>query len=84
MRSVSVLDHSSSKGHSQLPLWVELGDLLENLELAQVVFVAGGSENFSTTMDIVHTTPNYSKKRFVMYIKKGYPQIVEIGKNQWN
>ncbi|KAL2338835.1 hypothetical protein Fmac_013281 [Flemingia macrophylla] len=52
---------------------------------ADAVVAADGSGNYTTVGDAVLAAPDYSMKRFVIYIKKGvYVENVEIKKKKWN
>ncbi|KAI8019740.1 putative pectinesterase/pectinesterase inhibitor 44 [Camellia lanceoleosa] len=53
--------------------------------VADVVVVAYGSGNFSKVMDAISVAPEYSGRRYVIYVKKGvYNEYVEISKKKWN
>ncbi|KAF7836848.1 Pectinesterase/pectinesterase inhibitor PPE8B [Senna tora] len=53
--------------------------------VADVVVAMDGTGNFKKVMDAVAAAPDYSMKRFVIYIKKGvYNENVEIKKKKWN
>uniref|UniRef100_A0A1J3GU80 Pectinesterase n=1 Tax=Noccaea caerulescens TaxID=107243 RepID=A0A1J3GU80_NOCCA len=70
------------------PEWIRSEDrkLLETNGVSYDVSVAlDGTGNFTTIMDAIKEAPDYSSKRFVIYIKKGlYLENVEIKKKKWN
>ncbi|CAH8384543.1 unnamed protein product [Eruca vesicaria subsp. sativa] len=72
----------------QFPDWFRPEDrrLLETNGVSYDVIVAqDGTGNFTTIMDAVEESPDYSWTRFVIYIKKGlYLENVEIKKKKWN
>ncbi|KAL0426737.1 UNVERIFIED_CONTAM: Pectinesterase/pectinesterase inhibitor PPE8B [Sesamum latifolium] len=73
----------------QFPGWLRSQDrnLLQaaNGAMADVVVAADGTGNFTSINDAVHAAPEYSTKRFVIYIKRGvYKEYVEISKKKWN
>lgn len=82
-----VSDHSfSSKG--RFPRWIKPGDrklLQANGVPVDVVVAADGTGNYTKVMDAVLAAPDYSMKRYVIYVKKGvYIENVEIKKKKWN
>ncbi|MED6113193.1 hypothetical protein PIB30_068587 [Stylosanthes scabra] len=83
-----VPDHSLSTTTKQFPAWLKTRDrkkLLEENINADAVVAADGSGNYTTIMDAVKDAPNYSMRRYVIYIKKGvYDENVEIKKKKWN
>ncbi|KAK6126695.1 hypothetical protein DH2020_039564 [Rehmannia glutinosa] len=75
-------------GH-QFPDWLKSRDrnLLQaaNGAMADAVVAADGTGNFTTIKDAIVAAPEYSKKRYVIYIKRGvYKEYVEISKKKWN
>ncbi|KAJ8767309.1 hypothetical protein K2173_017353 [Erythroxylum novogranatense] len=70
------------------PPWVKHQDrklLVVNGVTPDVVVAADGTGNFTKIMDAVEEVPNYSMRRFIIYIKKGvYNEQVEIKKKKWN
>lgn len=71
----------------EYPSWVKEKDmkLQVNGVNAHVVVAADGSGNYSTVMDAVLAAPDYSMKRYVIYVKRGvYEEYVEIKKKKWN
>ncbi|CAK8532130.1 unnamed protein product [Lathyrus sativus] len=72
----------------QFPAWFKREDrklLMANGVGVDVVVAKDGSGNFTTVMDAVHAAPDYSLKRFVIYVKRGvYVENVEIKKKKWN
>ncbi|KAK2642102.1 hypothetical protein Ddye_023865 [Dipteronia dyeriana] len=49
------------------------------------VVAADGSRNFTNVTDAVLAAPNYSMKRYVIYIKRCvYKEYVDIKKKKWN
>ncbi|XP_020205139.1 pectinesterase/pectinesterase inhibitor PPE8B [Cajanus cajan] len=81
-----VSDFSSTQG--QFPTWVKPGDrklLQANGVHADAVVATDGTGNFTKIKDAVLAAPNYSMRRFVIYVKKGvYHENVEIKKKKWN
>jgi len=79
-------EFDASKG--QIPSWVKPRErkLLQSSGVSPDAVVAlDGSGNYGTIMDAVLAAPDYSMKRFVIYIKKGvYVENVEIKKKKWN
>ncbi|CAN8327176.1 unnamed protein product [Cochlearia groenlandica] len=73
---------------SRYPTWIRPNDrkLLETNGVSYNVSVSlDGSGNFTKIMDAIKQAPDYSSKRFVIYIKKGlYLENVEIKKKKWN
>lgn len=52
---------------------------------ADAVVAADGSGNFTSVMDAIAAAPDYSLRRFVIYVKKGvYKEYVEISKKKLN
>ncbi|XP_073141527.1 pectinesterase/pectinesterase inhibitor PPE8B-like [Henckelia pumila] len=73
----------------EFPSWVKTRDrkLLQTASGsgADAVVAADGTGNFKTIKDAVAAAPEYSAKRYVIYIKKGvYNEYVEISKKKWN
>ena len=72
----------------QFPSWVESEDrklLQANGVVVDAVVAADGSGNFTKVMDAVLAAPDYSLRRYVVYIKRGvYKENVEIKKKKWN
>ncbi|KAI7981706.1 hypothetical protein LOK49_Contig17G00006 [Camellia lanceoleosa] len=75
------------------PYWIKSKDrkLLQSntngngVVVADVVVAADGSGNFSKVMDAISAAPEYSSRRYVVYVKKGvYNEYVEISKKKWN
>ncbi|KAL7194089.1 hypothetical protein ACSBR2_025683 [Camellia fascicularis] len=75
------------------PYWIKSKDrkLLQSntngngVLAADVVVAADGSGNFSKVMDAISAAPEYSSRRYVVYVKKGvYNEYVEISKKKWN
>ncbi|KAF3439752.1 hypothetical protein FNV43_RR18030 [Rhamnella rubrinervis] len=79
---------SSSTQKTYFPSWVKSKDrklIQANGVSADVVVAADGTGNFTNVMDAVLAAPDYSMKRYVIYIKKGvYKENVEIKKKKWN
>lgn len=77
-----------SKSKNQFPAWVKPKDrkvLEANGVSADVVVAQDGTGNFTKVMDAVMAAPEYSMRRFVIYIKRGiYHENVEIKKKRWN
>ncbi|KAA8534722.1 hypothetical protein F0562_029836 [Nyssa sinensis] len=79
------------KSNKHFPYWVGLNDrkLLQangNVGVsADAVVAADGTGNFTRIMDAISAAPEYSTRRYVIYIKKGlYREYVEISKKKWN
>lgn len=72
----------------RFPSWVITRDrklLQANGVSVDVVVASDGSGNFTNVMDAVLAAPDYSMKRYVIYIKRGiYKENVEIKKKKWN
>ncbi|CAJ1940608.1 unnamed protein product [Sphenostylis stenocarpa] len=79
-------EFDASKG--QFPSWVKPKErkLLQSIGVSPDAVVAlDGSGNYTRIMEAVLAAPDYSMKRFVIYIKKGvYVENVEIKKKKWN
>ncbi|KAK7363363.1 hypothetical protein VNO77_05503 [Canavalia gladiata] len=79
-------DLGNRKG--EFPSWVKPKErklLQASGVAADAVVAADGTGNYTTIMDAVLAAPDYSMKRFVIYIKKGvYVENVEIKKKKWN
>ncbi|CAI0448199.1 unnamed protein product [Linum tenue] len=78
-----------SSGDGGFPAWVQHEDrkLLAAINgvTPDVVVAKDGSGNFTAIMDAVAAAPEYSMKRFVIYVKGGvYNEYVEIKKKRWN
>ncbi|KAL6519249.1 hypothetical protein OROGR_018569 [Orobanche gracilis] len=75
--------------NNKFPDWLRTRDrnLLEsaNTAAADSVVAPDGTGNFTTIEDAVLAAPEYSTRKYVIYIKKGvYKEYVEIGKKKWN
>ncbi|XP_061361717.1 pectinesterase/pectinesterase inhibitor PPE8B [Gastrolobium bilobum] len=83
-----VSDKFSTNNEGEFPSWVKGGDrkLLQAKGVAvDAVVAADGTGNYTKVMDAVEAAPEYSMKRYVIYIKKGvYIENVEIKKKKWN
>ncbi|TKY72936.1 Pectinesterase/pectinesterase inhibitor PPE8B [Spatholobus suberectus] len=85
-----VSDHFSfsSTQQGQFPSWVKPGDrklLQANGAHVDAVVATDGTGNYTKVIDAVLAAPDYSMKRFVIYVKKGvYYENVEIKKKKWN
>ncbi|XP_052183974.1 pectinesterase/pectinesterase inhibitor PPE8B-like [Diospyros lotus] len=70
------------------PQWLKPSDrklLQANGVAADVVVAADGTGTFTKLMDAVSAAPDYSSRRYVIYVKKGiYNEYVEIDKKKWN
>ncbi|XP_061361268.1 pectinesterase/pectinesterase inhibitor PPE8B-like [Gastrolobium bilobum] len=84
-----VSDHfsfSTKQGH--FPSWIKPRNrklLQENGVHVDAVVAADGTGNFTKVRDAVLAAPDYSMKRYVIYIKRGvYMENVEIKKKKWN
>ncbi|XP_041997528.1 probable pectinesterase/pectinesterase inhibitor 32 [Salvia splendens] len=52
---------------------------------ADAVVAADGTGNFSSVAEAVRAAPEYSTRKYVIYVKRGvYEEYVEIGKKKWN
>ena len=73
-----------------MPKWLHPEDrkLLQSSDLkkkADVVVAKDGSGKYKRISDALKNVPEKSKKRYVIYVKKGiYFENVRIEKNQWN
>ncbi|CAN1136117.1 Pectinesterase/pectinesterase inhibitor PPE8B [Linum perenne] len=81
--------NSTNKGSGQFPSWVHHQDrkLLASINglTVDAVVAKDASGNFTNIMDAVAASPDYSMKRFIIYIKAGvYQEYVEIKKKKWN
>lgn len=74
--------------NNQFPSWLKPKDrkLIQGTGVsADVVVAADGTGNFTKVTDAVLAAPDYSMKRYVIYIKRGvYKENVEIKKKKWN
>ncbi|XP_042001164.1 pectinesterase/pectinesterase inhibitor PPE8B-like [Salvia splendens] len=73
----------------RFPRWIESRDrkLLESASgaTADAVVAADGSGNFSSVAEAVRAAPEYSARKYVIYVKRGvYEEYVEVGKKKWN
>ncbi|XP_047940263.1 pectinesterase/pectinesterase inhibitor PPE8B-like [Salvia hispanica] len=73
----------------QFPHWIKSHDrkLLQsaNSATADTVVAADGTGNFTSVAEAVRAAPEYSTRKYVIYIKRGvYEEYVEIGKKKWN
>ncbi|XP_054807762.1 pectinesterase/pectinesterase inhibitor PPE8B-like isoform X2 [Prosopis cineraria] len=72
----------------QFPPWIKPRDqkVLQSDEInVDVVVAADGTGTFTSVADAVQAAPDYSMKRFVIYVKRGlYKENVEIKKKKWN
>ncbi|KAL2483629.1 Pectinesterase/pectinesterase inhibitor 18 [Forsythia ovata] len=73
---------------SLLPSWISLGDrkLLQSSGKhikADLIVAKDGTGNYTKVADAVAAVPDKSKKRYVIYVKKGtYEENVEVGKKK--
>ncbi|XP_076901150.1 putative pectinesterase/pectinesterase inhibitor 24 [Bidens hawaiensis] len=82
----------SLAGGSELPEWLSMKDrkLLQTTKLADeikadAVVAQDGSGNYKRIVDALKAVPDKSKKRFVIYVKKGvYFENVRVEKPKWN
>lgn len=85
-----VRDNQFGATKGQFPSWVRPNDkklllLQASGVVADAVVATDGSGNYAKIMDAVLAAPDYSMKRFVIYVKKGvYVENVEIKKKKWN
>jgi len=72
----------------KFPSWVKPEDsklLQANGVVVDAVVSTDGTGNFTKLMDAVMAAPNYSMKRYVIFVKRGvYHENVEIKKKKWN
>ncbi|KAJ9183673.1 hypothetical protein P3X46_007496 [Hevea brasiliensis] len=77
-----------SSQKDKFPAWFKREDrklLVINGVTADAIVAADGTGNFTKIMDAVSAAPDYSMRRYVIYIKKGfYNEYVEIKKKKWN
>lgn len=81
--------NSNQQGpNGQIPSWVKTKDrkLLQADGVSVDAIVAqDGTGNFTNVTDAVLAAPDYSMRRYVIYIKRGtYRENVEIKKKKWN
>ncbi|KAL0308367.1 UNVERIFIED_CONTAM: Pectinesterase/pectinesterase inhibitor PPE8B [Sesamum radiatum] len=74
---------------AQFPDWLKSHDrkLLQASSgvVPDAVVAADGTGNFTSIEEAVRAAPDYSSRRYVIYIKKGvYKEYVEISKKKWN
>ncbi|KAL0338830.1 UNVERIFIED_CONTAM: Pectinesterase/pectinesterase inhibitor PPE8B [Sesamum angustifolium] len=74
---------------AQFPDWLKSHDrkLLQASSgvVPDAVVAADGTGNFTSIEEAVRAVPDYSSRRYVIYIKKGvYKEYVEISKKKWN
>ncbi|KAI9123311.1 hypothetical protein K1719_006200 [Acacia pycnantha] len=73
---------------AQFPSWIKPRDqkiLQSNKINADVIVAADGTGTFTSVSDAVEAAPDYSMKRFVIYVKRGlYKENVDIKKKKWN
>lgn len=78
----------SGNANEQFPSWVKSEDrklLQANGYTVDVIVAADGSGNYTKVIDAIKDAPDYSMRRYVIYIKKGvYNETVEIKKKKWN
>lgn len=72
----------------QTPAWFKSEDrklLQANGVPVDVVVARDGTGNFTNITEAILSAPDYSMKRYVIYIKRGvYQEYVEIKKKKWN
>lgn len=72
----------------QTPAWFKSEDrklLQANGVPVDVVVAQDGTGNFTNITGAILSAPDYSMKRYVIYIKRGvYKEYVEIKKKKWN
>lgn len=74
----------------EMPKWLHQRDrqLLQTKDLkkmADVIVAQDGSGKYKRIGDALKSVPNKSKKRFVIYVKKGiYNENVRVEKSKWN
>ncbi|XAR67229.1 Pectinesterase [Bertholletia excelsa] len=77
------------ENEKNFPDWLKPSDrkLLQQVNgvSADAVVAADGTGNFTEIMDAISAAPDYSSRRYVIYVKKGlYAEYVEISKKKWN
>ncbi|XP_061997002.1 pectinesterase/pectinesterase inhibitor PPE8B-like [Rosa rugosa] len=81
-----VSDQHESNG--QTPAWFRSEDrklLQANGMPVDVVVAQDGTGNFTNITSAILSVPDYSLKRYVIYVKRGvYKEYVEIKKKKWN
>ncbi|XP_050219242.1 pectinesterase/pectinesterase inhibitor PPE8B [Mercurialis annua] len=74
--------------NDDFPSWVKQEDrklLVVKGMTPDVVVAADGTGNFTKIMDAVLAAPDYSMRRYIIYVKKGvYNEYVELKKKKWN
>lgn len=77
-------------GGQQYPSWMKARDkkMVEEDDeevVADAVVAADGSGDFTSVGDAVEAAPDYSMRRFVIYVKKGvYVESVMVKRHKWN
>ncbi|KAL2542649.1 putative pectinesterase/pectinesterase inhibitor 44 [Abeliophyllum distichum] len=75
--------------NDKFPHWLKSNDRklfqAANDTVVDVVVTADGTGNFTSIMDAISAAPEYSKRRYVIYVKCGvYKEYVEISKKKLN
>ncbi|XP_021800840.1 putative pectinesterase/pectinesterase inhibitor 22 [Prunus avium] len=83
--------NKSSSSDDHLPAWISEGDqelLRSNPQSgmhADAVVAADGSGKYRTITEAVNAAPNYSSKRYIIYVKKGvYRENIDMKKKKTN
>lgn len=83
--------NKSSSSDDYLPAWISEGDqelLRSNPQSgmhADAIVAADGSGKYRTITEAVNAAPNYSSKRYVIYVKKGvYKENIDMKKKKTN
>ncbi|KAJ8751066.1 hypothetical protein K2173_016247 [Erythroxylum novogranatense] len=84
----NTLSGTNRDKNGEFPAWVKHEDrklLVVNGVTPDAIVAADGTGNFTKIMDAVEAVPDYSMRRFIIYVKKGvYNEYVEIKKKKWN
>ncbi|KAK9131560.1 hypothetical protein Sjap_012047 [Stephania japonica] len=90
VRSDGLLSSNKSSSSVNFPGWMRMRDrrLLQapasNIS-ADVVVALDGTGSYTSITDAIAAAPEYSSRRYVIYVKRGvYKENVEIKKKKWN
>ncbi|KAL8548737.1 hypothetical protein ACS0TY_007847 [Phlomoides rotata] len=89
LSNINATPTTPPKRGGKFPGWVKPRDrkLLQIVDggTSDVVVAADGTGNFTSIEDAIAVAPEYSSKRYVIYVKKGvYKEYVEIINKKWN
>lgn len=84
LRRLMTYDNRQSKGDWVRPILRKLAQT-DIRKQANIVVAVDGSGKYKTISAALKAVPDKSKKRIVIYVKKGtYKENVEVKKNKWN